>query len=86
MAATTSFHMRIEPKVKAQAAKLFRAMGLTLSQGVSIYLHKAIRSGRVPFDLSVPDKESLRVLAKAKAGKGLHEVANAKELFRKLDK
>ncbi len=85
-AKTANMHIRIDRKVKANADKLFQEMGLTLSSGVSLYLRKVIHTGHIPFDLSVPDKESLRVLAKAKTGQGLHEVANADELFRELDK
>jgi len=86
MVKTANMHIRIDRKVKADADRLFQEMGLTLSSGVSLYLRKVVHTGRIPFDLSVPDKESLRVLAKAKAGQGLHEAANADELFRELNK
>lgn len=85
-AKTANMHIRIDRKVKTNADKLFQKMGLTLSSGVSLYLRKVINTGRIPFDLSVPDRESLRVLAKAKAGQGLHEAANADELIKELNK
>ena len=83
---TANMHIRIDRKVKTDADKLFQKMGLTLSSGVSLYLRKVINTGSIPFDLSVPDRESLRVLAKAKAGHGLHEAANSEELFKELNK
>ncbi len=84
MSATADIHMKIDRKIKNDAEKLFSAMGLTLSKGIALYLYKVIHAGRIPFDLSVPDKKSLKVIAKAKAGKGLHEAANANALFKEL--
>ncbi len=86
MIMTTDIHMRIDGKIKTSAERLFSEMGLTLSKGIALYLYKVVSAGRIPFDLSVPDKKSLKVIARAKSGKGLHEVKNTKELFKELGK
>ncbi len=86
MSSSADIHMKIDRKIKDGAEKLFSAMGLTLTKGIALYLYKVNNVGRIPFDLSVPDKKSLKLIAKARRGEGLHEAANVDELFKELHK
>jgi len=51
MAKTASLNMRIDPNVKKAAAELFSRFGITVSDAVNIFLHKAIMTGGMPFNM-----------------------------------
>ena len=49
MAKTANLNIRIEPEIKASAEKLFASFGITITDAVNIFLHKAIMEGGIPF-------------------------------------
>ncbi len=54
MAKTANLNIRIEPGVKSDAEKLFATFGITLSDAVNIFLHKALMEGGLPFEVRQP--------------------------------
>ena len=46
--------MRIDPEVKTQAEETFGSFGLSLSDAVNIFFHKAIMVGGMPFKIRQP--------------------------------
>jgi DNA-damage-inducible protein J len=54
MAKTASLNIRIDPATKAGAEELFSQFGMTLSEAVTVFLHKALMEGGLPFDVRQP--------------------------------
>lgn len=54
MAKTASINMRVNPDVKSQAESVFSSLGMTLTEAVNVFLHKAIMEGGMPFDVRQP--------------------------------
>ena len=54
MGATTMLHVRVDDEVKDQAAKAFERMGLTMSEGVRVFLRRVATDQALPFALQVP--------------------------------
>lgn len=54
MAKTANLNIRIEPEIKASAEKLFASFGITITDAVNIFLHKAIMEGGLPFEVKQP--------------------------------
>jgi DNA-damage-inducible protein J len=52
MAANALIQTRIDPDVKARAAAVLEALGLTVSDAVRILLTRTAREGALPFDLT----------------------------------
>ena len=54
---STNLNIRTDKEVKAQAEKLFEALGLNMSTAVNIFLKQAIRVNGIPFEvtLNVPN-------------------------------
>ena len=52
MAANTLIQTRIDPTVKARAAEVLDALGLTVSDAVRILLTRTAREGALPFELT----------------------------------
>ncbi len=47
----STIQIRIDKKVKKEADKTFKDMGLDLSSGIKLYLHQVIKSRSVPFTI-----------------------------------
>lgn len=54
MPKTATINMRVEPSVKSDAESIFSNLGLTLTEAINIFLHKAILEGGLPFDVRQP--------------------------------
>ena len=50
-----SINIRIDDEVKANAEKVCKEIGLSLSSAINIYLKKMGREQRIPFDLAVTE-------------------------------
>ena len=44
--------IRIDPEVKADAGKLFNKLGITTTDAVTMFLHKALITGGLPFSVN----------------------------------
>jgi len=54
--ATKSHNIRIDETVKAEASAVLSDLGLTLSDGVNVFLRKLINERGFPFDVKTSDK------------------------------
>jgi len=48
----TTLQIRLDNKLKDGATKVFRAMGLTLSGEVKLYLAYVVNKGMIPFEIT----------------------------------
>ncbi len=48
---TSTYNIRLDPAVKADAEKTFEVFGLTLSEAITVFLHKSIMERGFPFDV-----------------------------------
>lgn len=65
MATTTMIHVRVDERVKAQAAETLASMGLTLSDAVRVFLTRVVADQELPFALRVPNAETRAAMAEA---------------------
>ena len=58
---STNLNIRTDKEVKAQAEKLFDALGLNMTTAVNIFLRQAIRENGIPFEvkLNVPNETTV---------------------------
>ena len=54
MAKTANITIRIDPETKANAEQLFSNFGITITDAISIFLHKSIMEGGLPFAVKQP--------------------------------
>jgi DNA-damage-inducible protein J len=73
--ATVNVTMRLDREVKESADLLFNGLGMNLSTAFNVFLRQALRTGKIPFEVSDPfyserNMGRLRTsIAKADAGK-----------------
>lgn len=70
MAANQLVQTRIDGEVKAEAAAVLAAMGLTVSDAVRLLLTKIAREKALPFEPLIPNDATIAAMKEARAGKG----------------
>lgn len=51
MSKTATINMRIDPQVKEKTEILFRELGLSTTEAISIFLHQSLIQGGLPFEV-----------------------------------
>ncbi len=88
MATTSMVHVRMDERIKAQAAETLAAMGLSISDAVRVFLMRVIAEKQMPFALKVPNAETRAAMAEADEITRTRRArfSNAVELFDDLQK
>ena len=84
MPATEMVHVRIDRRVKAQAAKTLSAMGLSVSDAVRVLLTRVAAEKALPFDVKVPNATTAAAMREARRG-GLASFNSVSELMADLN-
>ena len=91
MAKTANINIRIDPETKNGAEKLFASFGMTITDAINIFLHKAIMDGGLPFEVRQPryNAETEAAIQEAReiiSGKiNPQRYSSTQELFHELD-
>jgi len=91
MLKTANLNIRIDPKTKQGAEKLFSAFGITISDAVNIFLRQSLMVGGLPFEMKQrrfnAETESAMQEARdiIKGKKKAKRYSSADELFKELD-
>jgi len=88
MATTAMVHVRVDEKIKAQAAETLAAMGLSVSDAVRVFLMRVVADKQMPFALKVPNAETRTAMDEADEVARTHRArfGAASELFDDLEK
>lgn len=70
MAANQLVQTRIDAEVKAEAAAVLAAMGLTVSDAVRLMLTRVAREKALPFEPLIPNETTIAAMREAREGKG----------------
>jgi DNA-damage-inducible protein J len=68
MAANQLVQTRIDGAIKAEAAAVLAAMGLTVSDAVRLLLTRVAREHALPFDPLIPNAATIAAMKEARAG------------------
>lgn len=88
MATTSMVHVRVDDKIKAEAAETLASMGLSVSDAVRVFLTRVVVEKQLPFALKVPNPETHAAMMEADAIASGHKArfATADELLNDLEK
>jgi DNA-damage-inducible protein J len=84
VAATEMVHVRIDKRVKAQAAKTLAAMGLSVSDAVRVLLTRVAAEKALPFEVKVPNAKTAAAMQEARKG-GLPSFDSVPDLMADLN-
>ena len=87
MAKSAVLNIRINPTTKQEAEKLFSSFGLTVTDAVNVFLHRALMEGGFPFEIKNPrfNAETEAVIQDARQGKNLQAFESLDEMFEELN-
>jgi DNA-damage-inducible protein J len=78
---TAAVHSRIQPEIKEQAEGILQRLGLSPTEAIRMfYTQIALRNG-LPFDVSIPNDETIKALEDSRSGRNLERYNSAEELF-----
>lgn len=62
---TSMLHVRIDDETKLQAQQALKAMGMSVSDAVRIFLTRVVAEQAIPFDIRVPNTVTVSAINEA---------------------
>ena len=62
---TSMLHVRIDDETKLQAQQALKAMGMSVSDAVRIFLTRVVAEQAIPFDICVPNTVTVSAMNEA---------------------
>jgi DNA-damage-inducible protein J len=61
---------RVNSDLKQEAEAIFKKLGLNTSQAIVMFLNMVKLQNGIPFDIKIPNKDTLKAMQEAKVFKG----------------
>jgi DNA-damage-inducible protein J len=84
MSKTETIRARVEPELKNKAEKVFRKLGLTTTQAITLFYKQVELRNGLPFQIVVPNKTTRRTFDATDAGRELVVCEDVEDMFKKL--
>ena len=80
MAKTEFIRARVEPELKYHAEEILSKLGLSPTDAITLFYVQVTLHGGLPFEVRIPNDESIEALQQARTGEGLKEYADLEAL------
>ena len=84
MSKSAMVRARIEPELKKQTEEIFKHLGLSVTQAITLFYSQVKARNGLPFNVVIPTQETLKTFEATDADKDLVVCENADEMFKKL--
>ena len=74
----------MEPDLKDKAEYVFRKLGLTTTQALTLFYKQVELRNGLPFDVAIPNETTRRTLTDTDSGRNLVVCEDADDMFKKL--
>ncbi len=81
---TATINVRIEPKTKENAEKIFARLGIGMSDAISMFLKQVIFHRGIPYELRVPNAATRKAIRELRTNKKLKIYHSTTEMFEDL--
>ena len=85
MSKTAIIHARTEQNIKTQAENILKALGLTTTEAINIFLHQIIINKGLPFEVKITNKETLDALQDSIENKNINTYDNFEDFMKKFE-
>jgi DNA-damage-inducible protein J len=72
---------RVEPKLKARAARVLANVGVSTTDAITMFLRQVVLRNGLPFDVRVPNTKTRKAIAELESGGGERFEGTTKEFF-----
>lgn len=77
---TETIRARVEPELKREAETILKALGLSATDAITMFYRQVTLRRGLPFDVRLPNADTVEALQQAETGEGLIECASVDEL------
>ena len=84
MAKEATVRARIDPDLKAEVEQLFKELGLSTTEAITLFYHQVKLRRGLPFDVVIPNETTERTLKNTDAEIDLVRFDNADDMFKQL--
>ena len=81
MAKTSVISARIDPQLKNNAEMIFRELGLTATQAITMFYKQVELQQGLPFAVKIPTEVTMHALSEARSRYELEEYNTVEDLF-----
>ncbi len=81
---SSTVRARIEPDLKNKAEQVFRDLGLSTTQAITLFYRQVELRNGLPFDVVIPNETTRRTFSDTDAGRNLVVCEDAEDMFKKL--
>lgn len=81
---TAIVHVRTDKEVKEGAEAVLSRLGIGMSAAVNLFLRAVVSYQGIPFDVRIPNAETLKAMEDVDQRRNLENAATVDELFRKI--
>ncbi|PHS36833.1 MAG: type II toxin-antitoxin system antitoxin, RelB/DinJ family [Sulfurovum sp.] len=74
MALDTTVRARIDAELKEDVEKILSEIGISTSQAITMFMKGIKRERGIPFELKIPNEETLQAMSDAEMGINMEEV------------
>jgi DNA-damage-inducible protein J len=85
MSSSATIQVRVDEPTKTQAMSVFNMLGMSLSEGVCLFLRQVVMHRGLPFEVKIPNALTAKTLEESEKGIDLHTASGVDELFEELD-
>ena len=82
--ANATLTIRTSKSLKAEVGKILGRLGLNHSTAVNMFYHQVLVHKGIPFEVKIPNKETLKALENSRKRENLTTYKNSEELFEDL--
>ena len=84
MSKSAMVRARMEPELKKHTEEIFRRLGLSVTQAITLFYMQVEARNGLPFNVGIPNSETLKTFETTDAGEDLAISKDADEMFEKL--
>ncbi len=85
MSKNTNINIKTTEDIKKNAGIILTGLGLNMSSAVNLFLKQVINYRGIPFDLRLPNKETLQAMDDIENNRNLESADTVEEMFKKID-
>jgi DNA-damage-inducible protein J len=71
---TAIINARVKPDLKKEVEQILSQLGITTTQAITMYFEQIKINNGIPFQLKIPNTETVQAMKDARANKNLEEV------------
>jgi len=72
---TEIINARVKPDLKSDVEKILSQLGITTTQAITMYFEQIKMNKGIPFQLKIPNAETLKAMEDARENQNLEEVS-----------